>query len=404
MYYSRSLTPLLKEAFKFFPVVMLTGARQVGKSSLAMKLIDAYVTFDDIALASSAKTDPLAFLKGLKRPVVLDEVQRIPEILRSIKMDVDAERKNGQYLLTGSANIMLLKNISESLAGRVALFELWPLSCRERRLKPYENVLDMLFDGTFSGVHPGNIGYDDILEAIVMGGYPEVVQIQNERGRYLWFSSYVATYLERDVRDIGALRNIEKFLRTFHTLAPYSANLINKTALSRGVSVDIKTLENYLSLLRLVYQIYFLKPYSKNIKKRVVKNSKLYFTDSGLLSFLLGVNNTEALMASPYKGLLLETFVFSELLKGMKYSLKGTELFFYRTVSGKEIDFVVEREGKVAAAEVKFSQTVSFHDFKAITEFAAQRDNFARGLVFYLGDKVLPFGENLFALPVKMLF
>lgn len=404
MYYDRSITQLLKDAFKFFPVVMLTGARQVGKSTLAMKLVDNYVTFDDVSLFSSARTDPVSFLKGLKKPVVLDEVQRIPELLHSIKQDVDAERKNGTYLLTGSANIMLLRNISETLAGRVALFELWPLSAREIHGKPFENVLEMLFDGAFLDYRPSNMKYGDILGAIISGGYPDVVKIRNEKGRYLWFSSYVATYLERDVRDIGELRNIEKFLRTFHILAPQSANLINKTALSMDASVNIKSLENYLNLLQLVYQIYFLKPYTRNIRKRVVKSSKFFFTDSGMLSHLLGVNNREDLLESPYKGLILETFIFSEIMKGVKYNLKPSGLFYYRTVDGKEIDFIIEREGKLVAIEVKFSRSVSFHDFKVMVRFAESQNNFAYGFVFYLGNEILPFGKNLFALPVKVLF
>ena len=404
MYYERSITSLIKEAFDLFPVVLLTGARQVGKSTLAMKLIDSYVTFDDISRLSSAKTDAISFLEGLPKPVVLDEAQRVPEILQSIKLDVDRERKNGRYFLTGSANLMHMKRISETLAGRVALFELWPLSRREISGRPFENIVDALFAGTFLENEMEKTGYDEILDAIVSGGYPEVVKMESERGRYLWFSSYVSTYLERDVRDIGELRHVEKFLRTFHLLAPQSANLLNKTSLSRQAAVDIKTLENYLNLLKLVYQIYFLKPYSKNIRKRTIKSGKLFLTDSGMLSYLLGVNSRKDLLASPYKGMILETFVFSEILKGVRYSPEVSDLFFYRTVDGKEIDFIIERKGKIVALEVKFSRTVNTHDFKTIARFSEASDNFVHGYIFYLGDNIHPFGKKITALPMKVLF
>lgn len=403
MLYPRIIRTKLSFAMKYFPVVFLTGARQVGKSTLALSMFENYVTLDDTTVYGSALADPVFFIKNLRKPVVIDEIQKLPELLNSIKLDVDKNRVNGSYLLTGSANILALKDISDTLAGRMAIIELFPLNCKEISGKT-ENVIEILFNPGFKDFTLPSIETDLVIEQIIKGGYPEIQKIDSVMGRYLWFSSYIRTYIERDIRDLGDLRNIDKFIKMFNLLGPRSANLLNKSELARDAQLEIKTLENYLNLLKTVYQIHILSPYSRNISKRVVKAQKLFFTDSGILSHLLGVNSKEAFMESSYRGLIFETFVFSEILKAIKYSDKPAELYFYRTLDRHEVDFIIERGIEIIAIEVKFSKTVSREDFKHIAAFDKACSNLKAGYVIYMGEKILPFGEKFFALPVSVFF
>ncbi|WP_245844743.1 ATP-binding protein [Persephonella hydrogeniphila] len=218
---------------------------------------------------------------------------------------------------------------------------------------------------------------------------------------YIWFSSYVSTYIEKDVMEVGEIRNIDKFLSLLNILASYSGNLLNKTKLSQSAGIDHKTLDHYLNLLQLVYQITIIRPFSKNIGKRFIKSPKVYFNDSGLLSYLLGITSTEDLKGSLYFRNIFETFIFNELLKHTKYSLYPTEIFFYGTTDKKEIDFIIQYKNRFVAIEVKTSSTISEKDFSAMKEI---KDLIKYGIVLYNGDKVLPFGDKFFAVPVVNLF
>ena len=406
MFFHRTISSHLEEALKYFPVVLLTGARQVGKSTLSAKMIENYVTFDDINIYVSATADPVGFIKNLKKPVVLDEIQKIPQIFETIKYDIDKNRINGSYLLTGAANVIGFKKTTDTLAGRIALLEMYPLSMKELSCKN-ENIIDILFDYEKKNEENKNdntLSYDEIISSVILGGYPEIRKIDAQKSRHIWFSSYISTYIERDIRDIGELRNLDKFIKMFNILSSRSANILNKTDLSKDTGIDNKTLDNYLKLLEAVYQIYFLNPYSANINKRFVKSQKMFFTDSGILSHLLGVSSIEDFKSSPYKGIIFETFIFSELLKSAKYSMQNIKLFFYRTFDKKEIDFIIERNQKIIAIEVKLSQTITLSDFKHIIDLKNSSKNFKSGFIFYTGENVLSFGSSLFALPVKILF
>jgi len=403
MLFHRIISSKLSTAMRHFPAVFLTGARQVGKSTLVLSMFENYITLDDTTVYESALSDPSLFVNNLRKPVVIDEIQKLPRLLNSIKLDIDKNRINGSYLLTGSANILSFKDISDTLAGRMAIIELFPLSCKEIAGK-MENVIEILFNPDFKDFTLPSIETDLIIEQIIKGGYPEIQKIDTVMGRYLWFSSYIRTYIERDIRDLGELRNLDKFIKMFNLLAPRSANLLNKSELARDAQLEIKTLENYLNLLKTVYQIHILAPYSRNISKRIVKSQKLFFTDSGILSHLLGVSTKEDLMQSPYKGLIFETFVFSEILKTINYSDKPAELFFYRTFDRHKIDFIIEQGRSIVAIEVKFSKTVTRDDFKYIASLDKAVENLKAGYVLYMGDRILPFGEKFYALPVNIFF
>lgn len=402
MIYPRTLKPQLEAALRHFPVVLLTGSRQVGKSTLAQQLLENYITLDDINIYSALKADPQTFIETLEKPVVIDEVQKLPELLLPIKLSVDKDRKNGSFLLTGSANIMACKQITDTLSGRIALLELMPLSFQEISGSSI-NLLDSFFNADMTSFNGMVRGADEIIKKVITGGYPEIRRIDNARGRYHWFSSYIQTYIQRDVRDLSDLRHIDKFIKMYRLLASRSGNLLNKTDVARDAAINIKTFDNYLELLKLVYQVDLLPAYSTNIDKRLIKASKLFFTDSGLLAHLLNISSEKEFYASPYRGGLFETYIYSELLKATKYDEKGARLYYLRTADNQEIDFIIERGSEIVAVEVKMTGTVHQADFRHLAMLQARADNMRAGYLFYLGDRVLPFGKGLYAVPLGCL-
>jgi len=399
---NRTILKDLQEALAVFPVVLLCGARQVGKSTLVLSLCEHYITLDDITQLDGARADPKRFIQDLPRPIVIDEIQKAPELLPAIKEEVDRKRKNGDFLLTGSANLLGYKKVTESLAGRMGVMELLPLSCREMANRADANLADDLFSAEW----PNNKTPQSsnlLLDSLLQGGYPELQRIHTQRGRNLWFSSYVSTYIERDVRDIGELRHIDRFIHLLNILAPRSATLLNKAELSRTAGIEQKTLTNYLSLLEMVFQIKRIQPYSTNLGKRFVKSPKLFFTDSGVLCHLLGLNSKETLRNSSHYGAILETFVFTELLKAVQYSESPTRLWHYRTSDQHEIDLLIERDGKVIPVEIKAAKTVRKKDFKHIEDLQSRNSTVKNGVIFYQGEQLVPFGKN-YAMPIPMLF
>ena len=399
---NRTILKDLQEALAVFPVVLLCGARQVGKSTLVLSLCEHYITLDDITQLDGARADPKRFIQDLPRPIVIDEIQKAPELLPAIKEEVDRKRKNGDFLLTGSANLLGYKKVTESLAGRMGVMELLPLSCREIANRADANLADDLFSAEW----PNNKTPQSsnlLLDSLLQGGYPELQKIHTQRGRNLWFSSYVSTYIERDVRDIGELRHIDRFIHLLNILAPRSATLLNKAELSRTAGIEQKTLTNYLSLLEMVFQIKRIQPYSTNLGKRFVKSPKLFFTDSGVLCHLLGLNSKETLRNSSHYGAILETFVFTELLKAVQYSESPTRLWHYRTSDQHEIDLLIERDGKVIPVEIKAAKTVRKKDFKHIEDLQSRNSTVKNGVIFYQGEQLVPFGKN-YAMPILMLF
>jgi len=397
MIYNRFLQDGILLAMGTFPAILITGARQSGKSTLAMGLCHNYITLDDITLLHLAKSDPVMFISSLKPPIIIDEIQKAPELLSAIKMAIDKDRKAGQFILTGSANILDFKNVSDTLAGRIALFELSPLSFVELN-GSQKTFLESLFDDSFTTTAKKS-SESVVLQRMLDGMYPDMVNMSDPKMKYLWLSSYIATYIERDVRDIENIRNIDKFAKLIHLLASRSANIINKADLSVSSSLDAKTLDNHLGLLELVYQIRRVRPYYANIGKRFVKSEKLFFTDSGILCFLLGIQNIDSLVSSHFIGAIFETFVFSELSKQASFLLDRTQIYYYRTLDKKEIDFIIQRHGKLVAIEVKFAKSVTKSDFKHIIDLQNSCDNFHLGLVLYMGEHLLPIGDRLWAVP-----
>ncbi len=388
---------------KHFPSILITGARQVGKSTLAMDLgIDNYVTFDDITTYESAKADPKSFIMSLKKPVVIDEVQKVPDIFAAIKEYLDNNRTAGTFILTGSSNLQGFKDISDSLAGRIGIIDLYPFNLAECYEKE-SNLIDILLSDTL----PTKIDEIDFPKHVIKGGFPEVQTIEEPKILYLWFSSYISTYIERDARDLGDIRNLDSFMRLYKNLAFRSANLTNKAEISKETGINKVTLDNYLSLLKNTYQVSFLPPYYKNELKRLTKTPKAFLCDTGILCHLLRITDTDQLMQSEYKGMLYESFVYAELLKANTYAKNKVDISFYRTSDDKEIDFILDNGSSLTAIEVKSAKTVTMADFKHIKHFAESTNGLLKtGYVMYNGNKILSFGEyagtKLYAVPIYL--
>lgn len=392
----RTLDNMLKIALATFPVVLLNGARQVGKSTLALEKFQNYLTFDDGELRLYAKENPKGFLKNLELPICLDEIQKVPTLLEYIKMHIDINRKNGDFLLTGSSNVLDHKESKDTLAGRLCELRLHPLSSKEKNDKPDENIIEKLLNRDFK--LPKKEYSDEVIKHILDGGYPEILELEG-LSKELWFKSYIATYIERDARDLADIRDIDSFIKFVNILASRSGMILNKSSLSNDIGIKDVTTDNYLSIISRIYQATLLKPYFINIGKQFVKSPKVFFNDTGVLCSLLRINKKEQLLSSPYSGQVFETYVFCELQKHLSYLQKSAQIFHYRTNDKKEIDFIIEVDNELLALEVKQSSSVTKDDFKHIIDLQNRYEKKCLGVVFYNGDMMVEFSDDLVAIP-----
>ena len=405
--YKRSVENILKEALKISPCVLLSGARQVGKSTLCLSMDREYRVFDNLTQRAAAKHDPQGYIASLPKPIIIDEIQKVPEVLEGIKLAIDNNRVNGTFLLTGSANVLDMKKAKDTLAGRIVEIPMYPLSQKELQHKPDENIIDILFMKGVEGLTIKQKAYTEVMQAILAGGYPEILKIDTPRGKSLWYNAYISTYVERDIRDVGELRDISAFIRFFNIIAPRSCGLVNKSDLANEANLSEATVSNYLSMLEMIYQVSLLKPYASNISKRFIKSSKFFMSDSGLLSHLLGIGSVEELVESKYKGDVVESFVYSELQKHIGYSQTQPQIYHYRTNDKKEIDFIIEKADKILAIEVKSSQNIKKDAFKHIIDFQNKSDKEVVGIVLYGGEHPVSFGDDehtRIGLPLSLFF
>jgi len=392
----RSLEPMLKVALDAFPVVLLNGARQVGKSTLALDNFKNYLTFDDGDLRLYAKENPKAFLKSIDFPICLDEIQKVPTLLEYIKIEIDRNRENGSFLLTGSSNVLDHKESKDTLAGRLCELRLLPLSSKEKNDKPDENIIEKILKREFN--LPKKDYSDETVAHILEGGYPEILKLKGF-AKELWFKSYIATYIERDARDLADIRDIESFIKFVNILSSRSGTILNKSSLSRDIGIKDVTTDNYLSIISRIYQVTLLKPYFVNIGKQFIKSPKLFFNDTGVLCSLLKINTKEKLLNSPYSGQVFETYIFCELQKHLSYLKESATMYHYRTSDKKEIDFIVEVNDQLIAIEVKQSRSVKKDDFKHIIDLQNRYKKSCLGVLFYNGETVMEFNKNLVAIP-----
>jgi hypothetical protein len=408
----RHLVGPLQEALSDTPAVLINGARQTGKSTLVQsaelgQTNRRYLTFDDAGVLAAAKRDPNGFIAGLNLPVTLDEIQHVPELFPVIKATIDRKRRPGQFLLTGSANAMLLPKLSESLAGRMEVLTLWPFSQGEMR-GVQENFVDALYaksPGEETGKLPA-IEWEKLLESIVAGGYPPAVARQNAARRDAWFNSYIMTMLQRDIRDLSNIADTTAVPRLLSVVAARAGGLLNFADLSRTMALPQTTLKRYFALLEGTFLVQLLRPWSRNLGKRVIQTPKVYLNDSGLLAYTLGMTVDRLKAEGNLAGAILENFVLMELRKQCSWSKTHPELYFWRTTSGQEVDIVFEdRSGRVAGIEVKAAATLSSSDTRGLQALAdAVGKNWVRGIVLYTGAEVIPFSANLHGIPLSRLW
>jgi len=401
-YLKRAIREELDEYLKYFPVLLISGARQVGKSTLALHLgIENYITLDDINIYEMAKNDPKGFIESLDKPVIIDEAQRLPQLMITIKEHIDKKRINGEFVLTGSASLQGFKDISDSLAGRIGIVELYPLSLKEKSQKE-ENIID-IFSSSLDGYILKKYK-SDIAQHLLDGGYPEMLKIDSQKAKYLWFSSYIRTYIESDARELTNIRNLDKFIKMYRLCMIRSGNMFNKNELQKEAGLDNRTFDSYFAVMEHTYQLQKLQPFFKNQLKRLIKTPKIYATDTGVLSHLLQIGSKEELEKSHYRGDIVETFIYDELLKANSSALKKVGLFYYRTSDKKEIDFILDYGEKIIAIEIKTSKSISKSDFKHIYHLQKEiPDSFDKGIVLYGGDSFLRLDEKMYAVPFGFL-
>ena len=409
--FERHISSRLLAALGDSPVVLLHGSRQTGKSTLVHHVTSGahparYLTFDDASVLSAAIADPAGFLAGLEGAVALDEIQRAPQLFPAIKADVDRNRRPGRFLLTGSANILMLPRLSESLAGRMEILRLWPLSQGEIE-GHRDGFIDLLFEGKPGEVRlPVAEAGETVTERMLRGGYPEAHGRASWARRRAWFNSYVMTILQRDVRELSHIEGLAAVPRLFALLAARAGALLNYAEISRSLGLPQSTLKRYMALLETTFLIQMLPAWSGNLGKRRVKSPKIYLCDTGLMAAILGQGDENALRESHLTGPLLENFVVTELFKQVTWSVTEPALFHFRTVAGEEVDVVLESpSGGLAGIEVKAGASVSAGDFKGLRVLAQEAgDRFRCGIVLYQGQTIVPFGRNLYAMPVEALW
>ena len=405
----RHTTPRLQEALADTPVVYLQGARQAGKSTLAKDLAEqrsaSYMTLDTAAVRAAAADDPDGFVAGLPRPVVIDEAQRVPALATAIKAAVDADRTPGQFLLTGSAGVMALPTLADSLAGRMELHTLWPLSQGEIE-GVRETFVDRLFAPKLETPAAAPTTEDDMIDRICAGGYPEARSRQAGRRRSAWFDAYTDAILQRDVRELAQIDRLLDMPRLLSLLASRTGQLVNQADIARTLGLPQTTLKRYLTLLETTFLVQRLPAWFTNIGKRLAKAPKLMLVDTGLLAHLLDADAAHLRRNRVLLGHVFENFVAMEITKQLGWCEKRCRLFHFRTEGGAEADLVIEdRAGRLVGVEVKCTATLRpqhFAGLKALKEAAGER--FVRGVVVYLGTKVVPFGEHLHGLPVGQVW
>lgn len=403
MYIHRYLEDVVKSVSKSFKVLYLGGPRQVGKTTLlrhmSEKLKMNYVTFDDLTLRAFANDDPELFLETYKSPLLIDEVQYAPKLFSYIKIKVDSSDQTGRYWLTGSQQFSVMKNIQESLAGRVGILNLLGFSCAEENLIKKQGI-------PFDLENFNKIGFAEkfsvqqLFKTIHRGSFPALVNNPKQDLEF-FYNSYLQTYLDRDLRDIFGVQKLSEFRVFLQLCAARTGQLLNFSELARDAGVSVHAAKEWIQILEGTSQIYLLRPYYKNISKRLIKAPKLYFLDTGLAAFLTKWQSAETLFNGAMAGPIFETFVVSEIIKSYFYRGKQPPLYYYRDKEGREIDLLIEEEDKLVPIEIKRAMNITDDDVRHIKYFQKNiRESSGKGAVICLDKALRPFDRNIQIVPV----
>ena len=404
--YPRFIERQIREAMKDTRVVLLCGPRQSGKTTLAERIADnviPFVSLDDATTLEAALSDPVGLIRGLDKAII-DEVQRAPDLLLAIKTAVDADQRAGRFLLTGSANLMTLPRISDSLAGRMQVVRLLPLAQAEVR-ETHSSFLKDVF--ACDVPKPRNIVVGDMLvETVLAGGYPEALTRSRWERRQDWHLNYVEALIQRDVRTVAGIEQVQLMPRLLRIFAEHSGRLVNYSGLGAEIGLNHVTTRKYAAVFESLFLVCTLQPWYTNALKRLTKTPKLHFLDAGLLAALKALSPDRVHRDKALFGPVLETFVLGELLKLSSWSGGRHAFSHFRDKERNEVDIVIEdRRGRVVGVEVKASATVSKKDFSGLHRLAAAcGDNFAMGVVLYDHDRIVPFGDRMAAIPISTLW
>ncbi len=406
MYYPRFIERQIREAMKDTRVVLLCGPRQSGKTTLAERIADnavPFVSLDDATTLEAALSDPVGLIRGLDKAII-DEVQRAPDLLLAIKTAVDADQRAGRFLLTGSANLMTLPRIADSLAGRMQVVRLLPLAQAEVR-----EARSSFLKGVFACdvPKPRNIVVGDMLvETVLAGGYPEALARSKWKRRQDWHLNYVEALIQRDAHAVAGIQQVQLMPRLLRIFAEHSGRLVNYSGLGAEIGLNHVTTQKYAAVFESLFLVCTLQPWYTNALKRLTKTPKLHFLDAGLLAALKALSPDRVHRDRTLFGPVLETFVLGELLKLSSWSGGRHAFSHFRDKERNEVDIVIEdRRGRVVGVEVKASATVSRKDFSGLHRLAAAcGDNFAMGVVLYDHDRIVPFGDRMAAIPISTLW
>ena len=402
MYIKRTSEDVIKKLSKQFKVILVTGARQVGKSTL-LKHCDEnrnYVSLDDLSERELAINEPKLFLETHKAPLIIDEIQYAPNLLSYIKLIVDKSDKKGQYWLTGSQQFHLMKNVSESLAGRVGILDLMGLSLAELSQTPNNEPFfpDLEYIEERRENHK-NYSTSDIFKIIYNGSFPALNNQDEFQDRIAFYSAYIRTYIERDIRDLSSISNEMKFLNFIRVVAARTGQVLKYSELANAVDISEPTAKTWLSVLVSSNIVYLLEPYYRNITKRMTKMPKIYFLDTGLCSYLTGWSSPEVIEKGAMNGAFFETFVVSEILKSYRHNGERPLIYWYRDTQQKEIDLLIERDGKLHPIEIKLTSNPN----KSMLKHFNVLDNQGYGGLICMRESDIPLTEDVSAIPISYI-
>lgn len=408
VFYPRYTEDALVEALQDSPAVLIHGPRQCGKTTLARMVGDprgySYISFDDEVARAAAQSDPAGFVAGLPERVILDEAQKVPSLFSALKMEIDRGRRPGRFLLTGSTQVLLIPILSDSLAGRIEMLRLHPLAqCEVAGRRP--GFLDALFEGRFRTVRVDKSA-QGLTERIADGGYPAALLRPEGRRRARWYSNFIETQVQRDVRDLAAIGSLDVIPRLLAAAASQTAQLFNLSDLAAPFQVSRPTIGNYVGLLERLFLLERLSPWHSNRLQRLIKTPKLHLGDTGLGCALLGVDAQSLNRDRSFLGHYLETFVYQELRRQAEWQELPVRFFHYRDKDQVEVDIVIERGPHlIAGVEVKASATVRPGDFRGLRKLSSVTgDRFAAGVILYDGEIGASFGDRLYAVPLRQLW
>jgi len=406
--YPRYLRTPIMDALADSLVVLIHGPRQCGKTTLARLVGDeagfAYFTFDDDVQRAAAQADPVGYVADLPRRAVLDEVQRVPELFTSLKAAVDARREPGRFILTGSANVLLVPKLADSLAGRMEILRLHPLAQAEITGSA-SDFLARLLNADFKAGRSGQRLGMALAKRVAAGGYPAALARATPRRRMAWYRDYADTLIQRDIRDLARISALDALPRLLAMAAGQTARLVNVSELAAPFQLSRPTIRQYMTLLSLIFLLEELPVWHSNRMKRLVKTPKLHLGDTGLACVLLGLDARMLWENRAVFGRLLETFVYQELRRHASWQEEMVIFSHFRDKDKVEVDVILESGGRVAGVEVKAAATVTGHDFRGLRKIQdAAGKTFAAGVVLYDGEAVVGFGDNLYAVPISKLW